>query len=88
MNNHPRRHCATSSPPASIIERISEVSMAVTARAARTSVPKGSPTRCATTSAWWTAAMTAPIDRHRTAQHSTASKVLTPVKARNDEQCQ
>ena len=31
--------------------------MMVTATAS-TSVPKGSPTRCATTSAWWTAANT------------------------------
>jgi hypothetical protein len=38
---------------------ISATSMTVTATA-RTSDPKGSPTRCATTSAWWTAASTAP----------------------------
>ena len=38
-------------------ETISAVSMTVTARA-RTSVPNGSPTRCATTSAWYTAANT------------------------------
>ena len=38
---------------------ISATSMTVTATAS-TSDPKGSPTRCATTSAWWTAARTAP----------------------------
>ena len=41
-------------PPEIIIERISAVSITVTAKAS-TSVPKGSPMRCATTSAWWTA---------------------------------
>src|SRR6185436_14536990 len=66
-----------SSPPAIIIERMSAVSIAVTARA-RTSVPRGSPTRCATTSAWWTAAMTAPT---RAAPHSTASTAPTPATA-------
>ena len=45
-----RASAALSSPPASIIDTISEVSIAVTARA-RTSVPNGSPTRWATTSA-------------------------------------
>lgn len=40
-------------------ETISAVSMTVTARA-RTSVPNGSPTRCAITSAWYTAANTEP----------------------------
>ena len=40
-------------------ETISAVSITVTARA-RTSVPNGSPTRCATTSAWYTAANTVP----------------------------
>ena len=39
-----------SGPPASIIETISATSMTVTATA-RISVPNGSPTRCATTSA-------------------------------------
>jgi hypothetical protein len=44
-------------PPASISETISATSITVTA-SARISVPKGSPTRCATTSAWCTAAST------------------------------
>ena len=46
-------------PPASIIETISATSITVTATA-RTSVPNGSPTRCATTSAWCTEASTEP----------------------------
>jgi hypothetical protein len=41
---------ALSGPPASIIDTISPVSISVTA-SARTSVPSGSPVRCATTSA-------------------------------------
>ena len=54
-----RGRVALSGPPASITEKISATSMMVTATAS-TRVPKGSPTRWATTSAWWTAAMTAP----------------------------
>jgi hypothetical protein len=38
------------SPPARIIETINDTSMTVTAKA-RTSVPNGSPSRCAITSA-------------------------------------
>ena len=64
-----------SSPPAIIIERMSAVSIAVTAKAS-TSVPRGSPTRCATTSAWCTAAMTVAT---RATPHSTASNVPTPA---------
>ena len=48
------------SPPDTISVTISATSMTVTATA-RTSEPNGSPTRCATTSAWCTAARTAPI---------------------------
>ncbi len=40
--------------------RMSATSMTVTATA-RTSEPNGSPIRCATISAWWTAASTAPM---------------------------
>ena len=47
-----------SSPPLSINVRINATSMTVTATAS-TSEPNGSPTRWATTSAWWTAARTA-----------------------------
>ena len=48
-----------SSPPAIISVTISPTSITVTATA-RTSDPNGSPTRWATTSAWCTAASTAP----------------------------
>ena len=49
-------------PPLVISMTIRPTSMTVTATA-RISDPKGSPTRCATTSAWWTAASTAPTSR-------------------------
>ncbi len=55
-----RASTALSGPPASIIETMSEISITVTARA-RISVPSGSPTLWATTSAWWTAASTAAM---------------------------
>jgi hypothetical protein len=45
-----RGKAALSAPPASIIETMSAASMSVT-DTARTSVPKGSPSRWATTSA-------------------------------------
>ena len=45
-----RGSTAFSGPPANINATMSAVSIAVTA-SARTSVPNGSPTRCATTSA-------------------------------------
>ena len=51
--------------------------MTVTATA-RTKVPNGSPTRCAITSAWWTAAITAPMSPM---PHSAASNVPTPATA-------
>ena len=52
---------AVPSPPLTISVTMSATSMTVTATAS-TKEPKGSPTRCATTSAWWTAARTAPIN--------------------------
>ena len=58
-----------------MIERMSEASITVTATA-RTSVPKGSPTRCATTSAWCTAAITALM---RPTAHSVATRGPTPA---------
>ena len=47
-------------PSASISETIKDTSITVT-ETASTSVPNGSPTRWATTSAWWTAASTLPM---------------------------
>lgn len=52
--------------PETIRVTISPTSMTVTATA-RTSDPKGSPTRWATTSAWWTAERTAATSRTPTA---------------------
>jgi hypothetical protein len=52
-----RANAAFSAGAAIMTETINAVSIAVTARA-RTSVPNGSPMRCATTSAWYTAANT------------------------------
>src|SRR5262245_248590 len=57
------------------METMRAVSIAVTARA-RTSVPSGSPTRCATTSAWWTATRTAAISA---TPHRTPSADPTPT---------
>ena len=54
-----RANAALSGPPERISETISATSITVTATA-RTREPKGSPTRAATTSAWWTAAKTVP----------------------------
>jgi hypothetical protein len=51
---------AFSAGAATMTETIRATSMIVTATA-RTSVPNGSPVRCATTSAWYTAAKTARI---------------------------
>ena len=58
-NTVSRARAEADSPPASISVTISPTSIAVTA-AASTSVPNGSPSRCATTSAWCTAASTTP----------------------------
>ena len=58
-NTVSRASVDVSSPPETISVTISATSMTVTATAS-TSDPNGSPTRCATTSAWCTAASTAP----------------------------
>ena len=57
--------------PASMTETISATSMTVTARAS-TRVPKGSPTRCATTSACQTAANTVATSTNASAATTTA----------------
>ncbi len=59
-NTVSRANAAASAPPAIIKETMSATSISVTASAS-TSVPYGSPTRCATTSAWCTAANTLPV---------------------------
>jgi len=58
-NTVSRASPAFSAGAAIMTETIRAVSITVTA-SARTSVPKGSPTRCAITSAWYTAENTAP----------------------------
>ena len=72
-----RANPAFSAGAAIMTETISAVSMTVTARA-RTSVPNGSPTRCATTSAWYTAANTVPS---RATPATAAISPPTPRKA-------
>src|SRR5438067_2236106 len=62
----------------SIIDTINATSMIVMASDS-TSVPNGSPTRCATTSAWWTAAITAPASATTHAMASTAPTGSTRV---------
>ena len=57
-NTVSRASVSVSLPPETISVTISATSITVTATAS-TSEPNGSPTRCATTSAWWTAARTA-----------------------------
>ena len=60
---------------------ISPTSMTVTATAS-TSEPNGSPTRWATTSAWWTAASTAPARTIPTSASTTPGGLLPQVAAR------
>jgi len=69
-----RARAAFSAGAATMTDTMSAVSMTVTARA-RTSVPKGSPIRCATTSAWYTAANTVA---NRTIPATVASKLPVP----------
>lgn len=68
------------SPPSVIRVTISATSMTVTATAS-TSDPNGSPTRCATTSAWCTAASTAPARKHATRATSPAGSERPQVSA-------
>jgi hypothetical protein len=67
---------AVSEPPETISVTIRATSMTVTATA-RTSDPNGSPTRCATTSAWCTAASTEPA-RNKPTTTTTAGAGLVP----------
>src|SRR5215210_4134041 len=65
-----RASVAVSAPPDTISVTIRPTSITVTATA-RASDPNGSPTRWATTSAWWTAVRTAPIIAIVTAARTT-----------------
>ena len=71
---------AFSTGAAIMTETISATSITVTA-IARTSVPNGSPVRCATTSAWYTAAKTVAI---RTAPAAAAMNLLSPARGVNN----
>src|SRR3954468_1108253 len=92
-NTVSRASVDASSPPATISVTMRATSITVTATAS-TNEPNGSPTRCATISAWWTAASTAVpsnaatitsttvpgFEPHVTAVRSTASTGTTVVQ--------
>lgn len=71
---------AVSDPPDTISVTISPTSITVTAMAS-TSDPNGSPTRWATTSAWWTAAGTAPARNTPTTASTSPPGLLPHVTA-------
>ena len=75
-----RARVAVSGPPDTIRVTMRATSMIVTATA-RTSEPKGSPTRWATTSAWCTAARTAPARTSATMAASTSGGFRPHVAA-------
>src|SRR5262245_33868456 len=75
-NTVSRASPAFSAGAATITETIRATSITVTATA-RTSVPNGSPVRCATTSAWYTAANTVAI---RAAPAAAAKRLPPPTK--------
>ena len=72
---------ALSGPPASMTLMISATSITVMATAS-TRVPKGSPTRWATTSAWCTEAITVPISAIAQAATSSAPDGIVNMVAR------
>ena len=75
-----RAYVAAPSPPPRVSITISPTSITVTATA-RTRDPNGSPIRCATTSAWWTAASTAPTSTTATSASSSGCSVFGQVTA-------
>ena len=78
-----RARSAFSTGAAIITETISATSIMVTATAS-TIVPNGSPTRCATTSAWYTAAKTVVMSAIPAAAASTSATVpLNVAKSTN-----
>ena len=66
---------------------ISATSIAVIASAS-TSVPNGSPTRCATTSAWWTAASTEATSAITESTASAVPSGISSVVASSDDGAQ
>ncbi len=79
-NTVSRAREAVSGPPETIRVTINATAITVTATA-RTSDPNGSPTRWATTSAWCTAASTAPAGITATATTSTTPRSRPQVGA-------
>ena len=79
-NTVSRASVAVSESADTISVTISATSMTVTATAS-TSDPNGSPTRCATTSAWWTAASTAPARNTPTSASTTPGGLCPHVSA-------
>ena len=69
----------SSASPDTIRVTISPTSMTVTATAS-TSEPNGSPTRWATTSAWWTAASTEPASSRPTSTSTTVPGLRAPER--------
>jgi hypothetical protein len=76
-NTVSRASVAVCSPPEDISVTMRPTSITVTATA-RISVPNGSPTRCATTSAWCTAAMTAATSAAATIARTGPAPGLPP----------
>ena len=83
-NTVSRASVAVSLPPDTISVTISATSITVTATAS-TSEPNGSPTRCATTSAWWTAARTAPARNTPTIASTTPGGLCPHVIASTEQ---
>src|SRR5215212_4492071 len=78
-NTVSRANDALSGPPDTINVTISATSITVTATA-RTKDPNGSPTRCATTSAWCTADSTAPASTRATTTTGTRGSLCPHVR--------
>ena len=79
-NTVSRASAALSGPPERMMETISATSITVTATAS-TREPRGSPTRAATTSAWWTAAKTVPASSATSSKRTgVAAASATPRK--------
>src|SRR3954464_14240408 len=78
-NTVSRANDAVSGPPDTISVTINATSITVTATAS-TNDPNGSPTRWATTSAWWTAASTEPTSTSATSIARTVGRRRPEVR--------
>ena len=83
-NTVSRASVLVSLPPVVISVTISATSITVTATA-RTSEPNGSPTRCATTSAWWTADRTDPARNSPTTISTGGARLGAPRQRERDQ---